>query len=158
MDDTPQQPTLQGNAKGPSKAPYKSPEKTRKSNALPGFQNAFMTSTPLRPSQQRPNKGKQREIETQLQDAPFPSILHVPLSPPTSSMNLPRLPEPIIKQGNLHDEPLLTQGFDGDGDIEMVVDDDEAMIFEEAEEEVDPIEPFNWKIEVLSHSLALAAM
>lgn len=46
------------------------------------------------------------------------------------------------------DEPAPVQGFDVDGDVEMAAEDDETMIFEEAEEEVDPVEPFNWKIEV----------
>lgn len=153
MEDTPHRPLFQGNAKGPSKVPYKSPEKPKKSNALPGFQNAFMTSTPLRPSQQRPNKGKQREIGgTQLHDAPFPSVFHIPVSPPSSPIHRPRRPETNTKGGYLTnplEEPVPAQDFDIDGDVEMAAEDDETMIFEEAEEEVDPVEPFNWKIEVL---------
>ncbi|KAF8867720.1 hypothetical protein CPB84DRAFT_1549663 [Gymnopilus junonius] len=67
MDETPVRPRpLHIPRQSPSKHARKSPEKTRKSAKLPGFENAFDTSTPLRPSLRR-DKGKERAD----QDLPF---------------------------------------------------------------------------------------
>jgi hypothetical protein len=43
-----------------SEYPRKSPEKQKKLSMLPGFQNAFETSTPMRSPSKRLNKGKEK--------------------------------------------------------------------------------------------------
>jgi hypothetical protein len=153
MDETPRRPIhAHNNDHSKLAQPHKSPEKIKKSNALPGFHNAFMTSTPLRSSQQRQNKGKLRDIGgISTHETPFPSTFHLAASPPSSpAQHLQRLD---IKPRNVNRQEETALALESqrvaDGDVEMAVDDDEGVIFdEESGEEIDAIEPFNWKIEV----------
>ncbi|KAF9465012.1 hypothetical protein BDZ94DRAFT_1255094 [Collybia nuda] len=147
-EDIPKHPALSGNTKYHPKVPYRSPERTKKPNALPGFHNAFATSTPIRPSQQRLNIAKQRAIEeTQTRDAPFLSAFNIPVSPPSSPMHHSHFSS-TNQPKNAPDEPALAPSLDIDKDVDMTVDGDEVMLSEETADEVDPVEPFNWKIEL----------
>ncbi|KAH6913962.1 hypothetical protein BKA70DRAFT_1420733 [Coprinopsis sp. MPI-PUGE-AT-0042] len=64
----------------PKKPATKSPEKTRKA-VLPGFQNAFATSTPVLGIQKRVSKGKEKAPE-----------FHEPIPPPLFSQPPPTIP------------------------------------------------------------------
>ena len=138
----------------PSKYPRKSPEKQRKLSMLPGFQNAFETSTPMRSPSKRLNKGKGKmEYGSLAADAPFHNTSHG-----LSQQSLDILqfsPEERIN------------GFQGSGPIPLSVsaltldpgqakdeDMDAAGLInindesEEASTPLDSIEDVNWKLEV----------
>lgn len=127
---------------------HKSPETFKKPNMLPGFQNAFMDSTP---SQRRVGKGKQREIEDVLGDnlgvASFPD----PASPPTSPTRYPRDMDTDVQREVLdffeeNDVTVRPEDISNrDVDIEMA---EEVHNISEQMEDVGIIEYFDWKTEV----------
>lgn len=141
--------------------PRKSPEQIKRPKILPGFQNAFATSTPLRPSQKRTNKGKQPDIEGFSTDVPpFPSTFQPPVSPrsptrPSKHIEADvRMDDSISILGDVENMTVQPHIQDNDGDIEMAEDDDEGIFIEETEEETDNIEAFDWKAEVMSNSIS----
>ncbi|CAA7259113.1 unnamed protein product [Cyclocybe aegerita] len=141
----------------PSKQLPKSPEKRRKNATLPGFQNAFDTSTPIRSPSRRAAKGKAKTeqifggdsindplspsqrspILSQLQFEPPPSIC-----PPPAAMN--NLPSSNISA------PASSRPDDDGMDI-VVADSEEDVAGED-----DPFESINLKNElcriILTHS------
>lgn len=129
----------------------RSPEFPKRHNAaLPGFQNAFVDSTPSRPSHSRATKGKERAIEglePLLEHRSLPSYsqfvedaprIDSPLSSPTRSSQ--QNTDEKMEDANLEDTPQTF--MDVDGDVDMAENDEEIV------EELDRIEPFNWKAEV----------
>jgi hypothetical protein len=151
VDETPIRSQRPGKTDDITKMPHhrKSPEKFKKPNMLPGFQNAFMDSTPIRPSQRRVDKGKQRELEDVLADdlgvAGF-------LSPPTSPTRHPHETGIDIRMGDIdlfeESDPSVRykDTLNPDMDIEMA---DEVHNLSEGTEDINMIEPFDWKTEVL---------
>jgi hypothetical protein len=147
VDETPIKSHSPGKTHDIAKSPYhrKSPEKFKKPNMLPGFQNAFMDSTPLRPSQRRADKGKQREIEDVLADDAGAASF---ASPPTSPTRYTGID---IRMGDLdlveENDATVRYGYtlNPDMDTEMA---EEAHNLSEGMGDVDIIEPFDWKTEV----------
>jgi hypothetical protein len=138
----------------PSKYPRKSPEKQKKLSMLPGFQNAFETSTPMRSPSKRLNKGKGKmEYGALAADTPFCNTfrglsqqsLDISQIPPEEGMNgfqesaaRPLSPSPLrLETGQTKDEDMDT----------VAVIDDES---EEAPLLLDLIGDVNWKLEVCS--------
>ena len=136
-----------------SEYPRKSPEKQKKLSMLPGFQNAFETSTPMRSPSKRLNKGKGKMgYDPLVADAPFYNTSH-----DLSQQNLYILQSP---QEGFHGfqesaaKPLspspsmLETGQTKDKDMDTA-----AIIIDESEETpipFDDIEDVNWKLEVCS--------
>ncbi|KAF8236475.1 hypothetical protein L208DRAFT_1390557 [Tricholoma matsutake] len=163
VHETPIRSRSPGNAKEIAKMAHlhKSPETFKKPNMLPGFQNAFMDSTP---SQRRVGKGKQREIEDVLGDnlgvASFPD----PASPPTSPTRYPRDMDTDVQREVLdffeeNDVTVRPEDISNrDVDIEMA---EEVHNISEQMEDVGIIEYFDWKTElnriILMHSLPSSA-
>lgn len=134
----------------PKKNPaLKSPSKPK---MLPGFQNSFTTSTPLKSR----SKGKEKEKERIVDDGNVfdgPPLLSQPLSrlfptlpkptqnerPPPEPSFRPSSPPPVVPV--FESQP---QTFEVDGDIVMGTETPQ----EELEEEYDAIEAPNWKAEV----------
>lgn len=129
--------------------PRKSPEKQKKLTMLPGFQNAFETSTPMRSPSKRLNKGKGKMGYDQLvADAPFNNT-----SRSLSQQNLD-----ILLQEGFNDSqeslakplplsPLMLEK----GQIKDQEMDTATTINDESEEALmplDSIEGVNWKLEV----------
>jgi hypothetical protein len=131
--------------------PRKSPEKFKKPNMLPGFQNAFMDSTPSRLSQRRAGKGKQREIDHVLGEGSGAASFQHLVSPPTSPIRCPQDMDTDVKMEVLdlfEDNDATVQQEDipsGDMNIEMA---EEAHNVSEEMEDADIIEQFDWKTEV----------
>jgi hypothetical protein len=133
----------------PSKYPRKSPEKQKKISMLPGFQNAFEPSTPMRSPSKRFNKGKGKmEYESLVADTPFyntsrqsPDILQFPreegINGFQESAARPLSPSSLT----------LETGQSKDEDMDTAMTNDES---EEASIPLDPIEDVNWKLEVCS--------
>ena len=138
----------------PSKYPHKSPEKQKKSSMLPGFQNAFETSTPMRSPSKRLNKGKGKmEYGPLTADAPFYNtsrglsqqsldILQLPPEAEINSFQESRArlisPSPLTLE--------TSQTKDEDMDTVAIISDES----EEAPIPLDFIEDINWKLEVCS--------
>ena len=129
----------------------KSPEEFKKPNVLPGFQNAFMHSTPLRLSQRHVDKGKQREIEDVLGADSGVASFRDPMSSPISPTRYPQDADIDVKLNGLDfleesDATIQQEDMPNrDMDIDMVEATHNAV---EETEEVDIIEPLNWKTEV----------
>ena len=132
--------------------PRKSPEKQKKLTMLPGFQNAFETSTPMRSPSKRLNKGKGKmEYDQLVADAPFNitsrslsqknlDILQLPLQEGfNESQESPAKPlflSPLIlEKGQINDQEM---------DTATTINDES----EEALMPLDSIEGVNWKLEV----------
>jgi hypothetical protein len=138
-----------------SEYPRKSPEKQKKLSMLPGFQNAFETSTPVRSPSKRLNKGKGKmEYDQLVADAPFYNTsrdlsqqgLDILQFPPQEGFNgsqesaaKPLFPNPL----------MLEAGQTKDKDMDIAIINDER---EETPMLLDSIEDFNWKLEVCSLS------
>lgn len=133
-----------------------SPLKPKKAATLPGFQNSFATSTPLRPSQKV--KGKQREIisdDSNVFNAPLPSQPFSRPSPskhprpeasrPPSPMRLSLPPPPIDNVFSSEPQSSQAQQADYDGDVVMGQEPQEP---EEVVGEVYNVDPPNWKAEL----------
>jgi hypothetical protein len=136
-----------------SEYPRRSPEKLKKLSMLPGFQNAFETSTPIRSPSKRLNKGKGKmEYDQLVADTPFYNIsrglsqqsLDILQFPPQEGFNgsqefaeKPRSPNPL----------MLETGQTKDRDMDTATINDES---EEAPIPLDSIEDVNWKLEVCS--------
>ncbi|KAF9481529.1 hypothetical protein BDN70DRAFT_522704 [Pholiota conissans] len=138
----------------------KSPEKLR-SGMLPGFENAFETSTPRRSPSKRIDKGKMaiaQESSVFGPDAtnglhPLPHVSqgpsqfqHEPVRKPTQPQEVLGIPDPS--------GPSATQQLQpNDDDMEVVaIESDE----DPGAEEMETIDPINWKAElcriILTHS------
>jgi hypothetical protein len=155
MEDTPLRPSqLPSISKITlSEYPRKSPEKQKKS-MLPGFHNAFETSTPMKSPSKRLNKGKGKiEYDLLVADAPFYNssrglsqqsldILQFP-----SQEGFDGFQESAAKP--LSPCPLMLetgQSKDKDMDTAAIINDES----EEAPIPLDSIEDVNWKLEVCS--------
>ena len=138
-----------------SEYPRKSPEKQKKLSMLPGFQNAFETSTPMRSPSKRLNKGKGKmEYDQLVADAPFYNtsrglsqqgldILQSPqeeFNGSQESAAKPLFPNPL----------MLNTSQTKDKDMDTAIINDES---EETAMLLDSIEDVNWKLEVCSLSL-----
>ena len=136
--------------------PRKSPEKQKKLSMLPGFQNAFESSTPMRSPSKRLNKGKGKmEYDQLVADAPFYNTsrglsqqnLDISQFPPQEGFNgslelaaKPLSPSPfVLEKGQTKDQEM---------DTATVINDES----EEAPIPLDSIEDVNWKLEVCSSS------
>ena len=129
--------------------PLKSPEKQKKLTMLPGFRNAFETSTPMRSPSKRLNKGKGKMEYVQLvADEPFYNTSRGLsqqniLQPPQEGFNgsqvfvtKPLSPSPfVVEKGQTNDQEMDT----------VTIINDES---EEATITLDSIEEVNWKLEV----------
>ena len=131
-----------------------SPSKMKKPGMLPGFQNSFVTSTPLRPTKSRANKEKAKAEEDD-------SLFYDLRSPSRSQRNARHFssPPPLRQQNDVdhvldtdtvvqppagHTVPTSLRVLDGDGDAVMA-EDSEAEL---ALEELNFLGPTNWKAEV----------
>lgn len=132
--------------------PRKSPEKQKKLSMLPGFQNAFETSTPMRSPSKRLNKGKGKmEYEQLAADEQFynssrglsqQNILQFPpqerFNGSQESAAKPLSPSPfVLEKGLTKDQEM---------DTATIINDES----EEAPITLDSIEEVNWKLEVCS--------
>ncbi|TFK44797.1 hypothetical protein BDQ12DRAFT_673593 [Crucibulum laeve] len=163
-EETPMRPQRRAPAvKESPKKQRNSPEKQRKSAMLPGFQNSFVTSTPMRPPANRGVRGDDKLINdsmtypSQIYPNSLQSQLFVPDSPSTDIH--PQANTSDIGQNSV--VPLHAPAsppaealhlVDADGDVLMGGDEDLPMVIEE----LDLIESANWKAEIsriiLSHS------
>ena len=137
-----------------SEYPRKSPEKQKKLSMLPGFQNAFETSTPMRSPSKRLHKGKGKiECDQLVADAPFYNTsrglsqqsLNTLQFPPQEGFDDSQEPAPEP----LSPSPLMLekgQTKDMDMDTASIINDES----EEAPIPLDSIEDVNWKLEVCS--------
>lgn len=123
---------------------HKPPENIRRAAVLPGFQNSFVTSTPVRLFR---NKGKAKASESfvsqkHLLTGSFPP----PISPPSSPTRYRRDMDSDIRmedvQNDDNDETEKTNQIAKDGDVEISEEDDATV------GELEIIEPPNWKAEV----------
>lgn len=156
MEDIPLRPLqVPSNPKiSPSKYARKSPEKQKKPFVLPGFQNAFETSTPIRSPSKRSNKGKGKmEYGPLAVDATFcdtsrglsQQSLDILQFPPEERINdfqestaIPLPASPLtLETGQTKDEDM---------DAVAIINDES----EEASIPLDSIEDVNWKLEVCS--------
>ncbi|KAF6760249.1 hypothetical protein DFP72DRAFT_883646 [Ephemerocybe angulata] len=136
-----------------------SPLKPKKAATLPGFQNSFATSTPLRPSQKV--KGKQREIipdDSNVFNAPLPSQ---PFSSPKSfetsqaekhlghlrQCDFPCRLHLLTTVFSSEPQSSQAQQADYDGDVVMGQEPQEPEP-EEVVGEVYNVDPPNWKAEL----------
>lgn len=106
------------------------------SRLLPGFENAFTSATPLRSPRQRLGlfQGNEDRLTACVPD---------PFSPPSSPSH-PDI-ESDVQMGNLNARDIDAQRNDTtNADADIVMGEEEY----DASEEVDPIEPFDWKTEV----------
>lgn len=120
----------------------RSPEKTRKSAMLPGFENAFETSTPLRSQQVRLlDKGKGRiDDDSMVFGAglmPLSSQFQVPgqANHGTEPSQANSMPPSLPQQSQMNQEETDVVGL-AEGEDDLVVD------------EFDVFEPINWKAQV----------
>jgi hypothetical protein len=131
-----------------------SPSKTKKPGMLPGFQNSFVASTPLRPTKSRANKEKAKAEED---DSPFCDLR----SPSRSQRNAQRFssPPPLRQQNdvdNVMDTDNVVQPPAGHTvltSLRVLDDDGDAVMAEDSEGELTPEElnvlgSTNWKAEV----------
>jgi len=135
----------------PNKYLRKSPEKQRKLSMLPGFQNAFETSTPMKSPSKRLNKGKGKmEYSPLAVDSTFYNTsrdlsqqnLDILQFPPEDGINAFQESEARpLSASSLTFEP----GQAKDEDTDVI-----AIINEENEDTLllDSIEDVNWKLEV----------
>jgi hypothetical protein len=147
----------------------KSPEKTRRSAMLPGFQNSFINSSPVRRSHARSDEGRRRANDGWNEGdtgkgpelSPFPtyqphlaSIDPSPTSPPRSPTKVKRGTEDAdIRMGDaaavarVEDRAVDTEFTRDvvleDGDVEMINEDEDG-----SSEVLDPVEAPDWKQEV----------
>ena len=156
MDDTPLRPSqLPPISKITlSEYPRKSPEKQKKLSMLPGFQNAFETSTPMRSPSKRLNKGKGKmEYDQLVADAPLYNTSRGLSQQHLDTLQFPPQEGFIGSQespaNQLSPIPLmLEKGQTKDKDMDAA-----STINDESEEvllPLDPIEDVNWKLEVCS--------
>ena len=155
MEDTPLRPSqLPSISKiTPSEYPRKSPEKQKKLSMLPGFQNAFETSTPMRSPSKRLNKGKGKMgYDLLVADAPFYNA-SCDLSQQgldilqSSQEGFSGFQESVAKPLSPSPSMLETgQTKDKDMDTAAIINDES----EEAPISLDSIEDVNWKLEVCS--------
>ena len=131
-----------------------SPSKTKKAGMLPGFQNSFVASTPLRPAKSRANKEKARAEDDD-------SLFHDLRSPSRSQRNSQRFSSPPpLRQQNDFDYMLDTDtvvqppaGHTVLTSLRVLDDDGDAVMAEDSEgeltlEELTFLGPTNWKAEV----------
>lgn len=153
MEDTPLRPSQVPPISkiSPSKYPRRSPEKQRKISMLPGFQNAFETSTPMRSPSKRLNKGKGKmEYDPLVPDET--TFYHTSRGLSQQNLDVSQLPP---EEGiNVFQEPAArstsplpletSQTKDEDMDATAVINDE----IEETSIPFDSIEDVNWKSEV----------
>lgn len=153
VDGTPVRPSRSPHVPrlSPSKQAQKSPEKIRKSAMLPGFENAFDTSTPLRLSLRRDN-GKGRADQDLEFGGIIPQIsyLHSQPIPVPSEMQPQFIPSQSLQQGTA---PL--PAFKGSATLEPRHSDNEDMdvmpteaVQDAVADEIEDFEPLNRKAEV----------
>ncbi|KAJ7178430.1 hypothetical protein C8R43DRAFT_1117814 [Mycena crocata] len=115
----------------------KTPEKPKKPNKLFGFQNSFTDATPVRPAQSC--AGKEKEVLA------GPSHLRE-TSPPTGPIPFPQLKDVTMTDSNYFDKIMEPDAVDMERAGEEIV----------SAEEIDEIQPFNWKAEltrlILTHT------
>ncbi|KAF5321014.1 hypothetical protein D9619_001891 [Psilocybe cf. subviscida] len=154
MDETPVRPSrLPPTFKSPTKQTRKSPEKAKKNFMLPGFENAFETSTPMRSPSRRPDKGKAKMF-AEPEPVPLPSQIFRPLSQISQGHTQPRNDAVFNTQRQLDmfapamslESRAETQSQVKDEDIEMTPPEssDEDPFMDEQE----PFDPINWKSEL----------
>ena len=147
---------------------HKSPEKARKSAMLPGFQNSFINSSPVRPSQPLFDKGRGRANDVwngsgkgkQTVQAPSTAYeTHLassdppPISPPCSPTRVKQRTQDIdIRMADVvavrNENRVVEIDFARDlifedGDVEMMNEEDGPFL-----EKLDQIEALDWKQEV----------
>lgn len=139
-----------------------SPSKMKKPGMLPGFQNSFAASTPLRPTKSRANKGKAKAEDDD-------SFFHDLRSPSRSQRNAQRFSSPPpLRQQNDFDRMLDTDtvvqppaGHTVPTSLRVLDDDGDAVMAEDSEgevtlEELNFLGPTNWKAElcqiILTHA------
>lgn len=137
----------------PSKQPRKSPEKVRN---LPGFQNAFETSTPVFSPSKKPDKGKKKTetdftmFDSEVLPNSFPS------QPMVGSGNYTPRPKPQITNSQALKEDIdripvfmessysgFSQTNNADMDVAPTESDEDALT-----EEPETFDGVNWKAEV----------
>jgi hypothetical protein len=121
----------------------KSPEMFKKPSMLPGFQNAFVDLTPSRPSQRRGGKGKQRDIEDAIDDTNYQNLVSLPSSPARCEQDMDI--DFKMETQHLLENDITIHIPNRDVDVEMAEEPGSAS---EKGENVDKIEPFDWKTEV----------
>jgi hypothetical protein len=146
FEDTPMRPhRLAPDSKvSPSKI-RRSPEKTRKSALLPGFENSFETSTPLRTqSARKSNKGKGRIDDdsavfgpgfSQSMSVPSQFQMHCAMDQATDHDQAHPIPSSL---------PEHSQMNHGGNDPVGLVEGEEDLLVDE----FDTLEPINWKAQV----------
>jgi hypothetical protein len=122
---------------------------------LPGFQNAFMPSSPVRSSQTRDGKGKEREVYSdsmgkgkRISFLKYPSQFASDLPPPSSPPSSPTLQRARAARADVN---MREVSYDRDApsgnleeeDIEMIEDGSDMMSLETQDE----FEPINWRAE-----------
>ncbi|KAF5380404.1 hypothetical protein D9615_004498 [Tricholomella constricta] len=134
----------------------------KRTSMLPGFQNTFNDSTPLRPSRMRHEKGMQvASANTLAYEPPLQHRYTDPFSPAIQQRRSPSADDDVRMEGSMG-ETNSEAVPDADGDIEMplgTADDDGGVVEENTDmsEDVYSIEAPNWKEElnriVLMHCL-----
>ena len=125
----------------------KSPETFKKPSMLPGFQNAFVDFTP---SRRRGGKGKQRDTEDVIDDTNFQNPVSLPSSPARCAQDMDM--DVKMETQYLLENDITIHIPNMDVDVEMA---EEPRSASEGEN-VDKVEPFDWKTEVyLSFDLFL---
>jgi len=137
-----------------SEYPRRSPEKQKKLSMLPGFQNAFETSTPMRSPSKRLSKGKGKmEYDQLVADTPFYNTsrglsqqgLDILQFPPQERFNDPlEFPANPLSPSPSMPEKGQTKDQDMDTATNITDENEEALI------PLDSIEDVNWKLEVCS--------
>ena len=159
MEDTPLRPSQLPPISKITLSEYpRSPEKQKKLSILPGFQNAFETSTPMRSPSKRLNKGKGKMgYDLLVADAPFYNT-----SRDLSQQSLDILQSPQEGFNDFQEsaaKPLSPSPLMLETDQTRDKDMDTAAIINDESEEVpiplDSIEDVNWKLEVCSLRLFL---
>lgn len=120
---------------------------------LPGFQNAFVDFAPSRPSQRHGCKGKQRDIEDVIDDTNF--LIPGPL--PSSPVRCARDMDVDAKMETQHllQNDITLHIPNRDADVEMA---EEPRSASEEGENVDKVEPFDWKTEVYLSLICFSIM
>lgn len=159
IEDTPARHTrlpLAFNRASPTRQVRKSPEKIR-SGMLPGFENAFETSTPRKSPSKKSVRSKEEPIEPPIFRSESSNVrLPSQLSQGSSQFQF----EPLARE-NDHQETTLVQRsirrttspeqsqIGNDMHVLPVESDEDPLL-----EEIDIVEPINWKAEV--HNFVLS--
>lgn len=150
-DETPVRPRLSAVQRtSPIKNTRRSPEKSRKYTMLPGFENSFETSTPLRPSLRR-DKGKGKEDS----DLVFGGSVFQAPHGPSQPLFLPSQSQRKYEASQSFEQDAPSVGISTayenpqPGSEQMDISPPESVQGTRTEEvEVDDFEPLNRKTEV----------